>query len=119
MEMAHKELPNVSSTRPKPTFILGMVMVTIMFLGATFLFLCCYHLFKILKETTEDDMHATESSRGDDEDKISIVITIDQLPRKVPMVLMPGQQLPTFIAKPCPYPAPQTPSPFNKKFVLT
>ncbi|KAI5071228.1 hypothetical protein GOP47_0013479 [Adiantum capillus-veneris] len=109
MDMANKELAKGSSTRPNLAFILGTIVVTLVFLGATFLFLCCYHWAKILKEATEDHMHAMESSQGVDEDNIAIIITIDQLPCKVPVVYMPGQQLPTFIAMPSPYHPPQTP----------
>lgn len=100
MEMA--KVSNDSSSRPSLAFILGTIVVTLLFLGATIVFLCCYHWAKILKEAAEYNVQVIPTPR-DEGEKGAVVVTIEQLPSEVPVVFMPGNQFPTFIAVPSVY----------------
>ncbi|KAK4360587.1 hypothetical protein RND71_019539 [Anisodus tanguticus] len=92
-----------SSSRPSLGFPLGTALLLLVIFSLSGVFSCCYHWDKIrsLRRRSSADLEA-----GDDpsflKPKHTHMIEKQKESQSMPAVLMPGDQVPKFIAMPCP-----------------
>ncbi|XP_060194571.1 uncharacterized protein At5g65660-like isoform X2 [Lycium barbarum] len=88
-----------SSSRPSLGFPLGTALLLLVIFSLSGVFSCCYHWDKIrsIRRRSLSDLEA-----GDDPASLKPKHTHMNESQSMPAVLMPGDQVPKFIAMPCP-----------------
>ncbi|XP_020218176.1 uncharacterized protein At5g65660 [Cajanus cajan] len=86
--------PHVDTSRPSLGFPLGTALLLIIIFSLSGIFSCCYHWDKL---RTLRQSHSSIPALSHTQSPPSTVVKGESLP-----VLMPGDEVPKFIAMPCP-----------------
>ncbi|KAM7261855.1 hypothetical protein ACFE04_020932 [Oxalis oulophora] len=106
---------HVDASRPSLGFPLGTALLLIIIFSLSGIFSCCYHWDKLrsLRRSYSEDMdpEAVDFTQASPSNKSKHVqLDVKQNQRFSVPVLMPGDQIPKFIAMPCPCEPPRTKS---------
>ncbi|CAK9155650.1 unnamed protein product [Ilex paraguariensis] len=104
MESPYYAPPHVDASRPSLGFPLGTALLLIVIFSLSGIFSCCYHWEK-LRSLRRSFSNGLDLEAGSDEAPSKPVATHMDLKQKQNQclsVLMPGDQIPKFIALPCP-----------------
>ncbi|XP_041021122.1 uncharacterized protein At5g65660-like isoform X1 [Juglans microcarpa x Juglans regia] len=117
MESQDISSPNSDASRPSLGFPLGTALLLIVIFSLSGIFSCCYHWdrFRSLRESFshDQDHDADQDIEAASPSKSKPTCTQNQS-QSLP-VLMPGDQIPKFIALPCPC---KPPHPDHEKAVV-
>ncbi|WCJ32044.1 hydroxyproline-rich glycoprotein family protein [Euphorbia peplus] len=114
MESPDFSPPHVDASRPSLGFPLGTALLLIIIFTLSGIFSCCYHWDKLrsLRRSFSDDndpfTHDLEATSPSSKPK-SLHPDFKQTQSLSLPVLMPGDQIPKFIALPCPCQPPRQP----------
>ncbi|CAK9150607.1 unnamed protein product [Ilex paraguariensis] len=104
MESPYYAPPHVDTSRPSLGFPLGTALLLIIIFSLSGIFSCCYHWDK-LRSLRRSFADGTDPEAGSDEETSKLEATpmdLKQIKNQSLPVLMPGDQIPKFIALPCP-----------------
>ncbi|KAK0604786.1 hypothetical protein LWI29_019453 [Acer saccharum] len=106
MESPDFSPPHVDASRPSLGFPLGTALLLIIIFSLSGIFSCCYHWDKLrsLRRSYSDDDADLEADIEASPSKPRPHCTDlkKNQSQSMPVVLMPGDQIPKFIALPCP-----------------
>lgn len=90
-----------SSSRPSLGFPLGTAFLLIAVFSLSGIFSCCYHWNRIRSLRRATDLEASDDPASF-KSKLTYMSEKQNQSHSLPAVLMPGDQVPKFIALPCP-----------------
>uniref|UniRef100_A0A2P2JFK3 Uncharacterized protein At5g65660 n=1 Tax=Rhizophora mucronata TaxID=61149 RepID=A0A2P2JFK3_RHIMU len=111
MESPNFSPPHVDASRPSLGFPLGTAMLLFIIFTLSGIFSCCYHWDKLrsLRRSFSEDSDPGEDIESSPPHKSKSAQThLKQKQDQSMPVLMPGDQIPRFIALPCPCQPPQS-----------
>ncbi|KAL3526949.1 hypothetical protein ACH5RR_011605 [Cinchona calisaya] len=97
--------PHMDASRPSLGFPLGTALLLIIIFSLSGIFSCCYHWDKLrsFRRSFTDDTDLDADSDQEDTSKAKLAKTnLKQNQNQSLTVLMPGDEIPKFIAMPCP-----------------
>ncbi|CAN1787423.1 Uncharacterized protein At5g65660 [Linum perenne] len=94
--------PHVDASRPSLGFPLGTALLLIVIFSLSGIFSCCYHWDKLRS------LRRRNSFSDDNQSQVWVWQDVKQKQRESLTVVMPGDQIPKFIALPCPCEPPRS-----------
>ncbi|EXC03902.1 hypothetical protein L484_016106 [Morus notabilis] len=101
MESPDFSPPHVDASRPSLGFPLGTALLLIIIFSLSGIFSCCYHWEKLRSLRRSYDADSADLEQGPSKNKSPNTDLKANQRQSVP-VLMPGDNVPKFIALPCP-----------------
>ncbi|KAG9129772.1 hypothetical protein Leryth_015470 [Lithospermum erythrorhizon] len=97
-----------SSSRPSLGFPLGTAFLLIVIFSLSGILSCCYHRDKLRSFRRGSQPSDLEAASTDTMKPKPILSSLNQMEKECLPVLMPGDQVPKFIAMPCPCQPPRS-----------
>ncbi|CAN1317091.1 Uncharacterized protein At5g65660 [Linum perenne] len=94
--------PHVDASRPSLGFPLGTALLLIVIFSLSGIFSCCYHWDKLRS------LRRRNSFSDDNQSQVWVWQDVKKKQRESLTVVMPGDQIPKFIALPCPCEPPRS-----------